>query len=114
MFDLKRPCKTCPFKRGNGNTFMLAPKRLDAIFEAVAFQCHSTVDYDQFDDPILRAGRKPQQCVGLMAILHREGEPNQIMQVAQRLIGFDAGALDATDIYSGFAEARAAHAGREP
>lgn len=115
MFDLKRPCLNCPFRRGLGSTFMLPSQRLREIFDAPAFQCHKTVDYDRFDDKEARAGDRPQQCAGLMAVLHRSGSPNQIMQVAERLTGFDAGMVDpAGEAYGSIDEAAAAHAGREP
>lgn len=115
MFDLIRPCTTCPFRKRNGSTFALDPARLAEIKAAPAFQCHKTVDYDaDFDDRIARQGDRPQQCAGLMAILHREGEPNQIMQVAQRLRALDPEALDpAGDAYATWADACAAHAGTE-
>ena len=92
MFDLKRPCVTCPFRIGQ--TFSFASDRLEEIRRAVAFQCHKTVDYEQWDDAQRRQGDRPQQCAGLMAILHRINEPNQIMQVAERLGYLDPALLD--------------------
>ncbi len=44
-----------------------------------AFQCHKTIDYDNFDDPAARAGDKPQQCAGLVALLRNADMPNAIM-----------------------------------
>src|SRR3546814_3147904 len=41
--------------------------------------------------------RSPQQCAGLMTVLHREGKPNQIMQVAERFGALDPSALDPDD-----------------
>ena len=109
MFDLKRPCKTCPFLKSNGASFALGKERLGEIFEGPAFQCHGTVDYENFDDAKKRQGRKPQQCAGLMALLHREGRDNQIMQVAQRLIGFDAAKLDNAGVFESIDECVEAH-----
>ena len=109
MFDLKRPCVTCPFRKGQGERFRLHPDRISEIVEAQAFQCHKTVDYDA-DDRAGRAGDRPQQCAGLMAVLHREGRPNQIMQVAERLTDFDPAGLDpAGEAYQSLADARRAH-----
>lgn len=113
MFDLKRPCVNCPFRVGVGSTFALRRDRLDDILAGPAFQCHKTVVYhDEGNEP----GERPQQCAGLMAVLHRDGVPNQIMQVAERLIGFDPTALDPErEAYGSIAEAISAHAdGREP
>ncbi len=112
MFDLRRPCVNCPFRKGQGSTFELHPDRLREIRDAVAFQCHKTVDYGG-DDPA--AGERPQQCAGLMAVLHREGRPNQMMQVASRLGALDLSRLDpAGEAYANWREACAAHAGTEP
>ena len=88
MFKLKSPCANCPFRRGVGEMFGLPPERLEQIRREPAFQCHKTVDYGE--DPetgeeVHAPGDKPQQCAGLMAVLRREGEDSQIMQVAERL-----------------------------
>jgi len=108
MFDLKRPCKTCPFRKGQ--TFFLRPERLEGIRRAMAFQCHATIDYDYWDDREKRSGDRPQQCAGLMAVLHRSGESNTIMQVAERLGKFDPAQLDPRkEAYASWAEVVAAH-----
>lgn len=115
MFDLKRPCTSCPFRRGQGELFRLNKDRLSEIVGAPAFQCHKTVDYtgdDEDDDgnPISRAGDRPQQCAGLMALLRNVGIPNQIMQVAERLGALDPAELDPrNEAYSSFEEAMRAH-----
>lgn len=92
--------------------FRLSPARLDEIVEASAFQCHKTVDYG--DDGKPAPGPRPQQCAGLMAVLHREGRPNQIMQVAMRLTGFDPETLDPRgEAYASLEDVCRAHAGSE-
>ena len=121
MFKLTRPCSDCPFRKGSGETFRLQPDRLDEIFEAVAFQCHKTVDYgveeeeDENGDPVPvdRSGDHPQQCAGLMSLLYREHRENQIMQVGERLGGFDPSKLDHSDVYDSIEAARAAHRKRD-
>lgn len=125
MFDLKRPCVNCPFRRGQGSLFRLHPARLAEIKAATAFQCHKTVEFDEecqideehWDDqwrPIKEDSRA-QQCAGLMAVLTREKRPNQIMQVAQRLGAFNPDDLDPkNDAYASWAEVCAAHQGSEP
>lgn len=85
MFDLKKPCRNCPFRKGQGELFNLGTARCLEIFNGAAFQCHKTVDYDHEGDPYLRQGKAPQQCAGVMSLLHRANLPNQIMQVAERL-----------------------------
>lgn len=116
MFDLKRPCVNCPFRKGQGSLFQLSEDRLTEIFNAPAFQCHKTVNYDDSEDGEARAGDRPQQCAGLMTVLHREKTPNQIMQVAQRLSGFNAADLDPDGhIYASIDDVLDAHLdGQEP
>jgi hypothetical protein len=94
MFDLTRPCVDCPFRKGNGEHFQLNRFRLHEIRRGDAFQCHRTVDYDNFDDRDLRSGDRPQQCAGLMAVLAREGNANTIMQIAERFGHLDLSKLD--------------------
>lgn len=92
MFDRKRPCANCPFRKGKGAAFLLGKERLEGIRHQEAFQCHKTVDYSENWEG--EPGDTPQQCAGLIAILHRENTPNTIMQVAQRLIGMDFSEFD--------------------
>jgi hypothetical protein len=94
MFDLMRPCENCPFRKGVGKTFQLSRPRLREIMHGTAFQCHKTVDYEQWDDDVKRQGDRPQQCAGLMAVLAREGKTNTIMQVAERFGRLDLTKLD--------------------
>lgn len=109
MFKLTRPCVTCPFRKGVGENFRLRAKRLDEIMNAVVFQCHKTVDYDADSDG--RSGDKPQQCAGLMSLLHRENRDNQIMQVGMRFGDFQPSKLDHSEVYDSIADAYAAHGG---
>jgi hypothetical protein len=116
VFDLKRPCVNCPFRKGQGSRFALDPSRLQGVVDGVAFQCHKTVDYSQWDDVERRSGDRPQQCAGLMAVLHRSGRHNQIMQVAERLTDFDPATVDPDgEAYDSIDQAWAAHVdGVEP
>jgi hypothetical protein len=110
VFHLKRPCENCPFRKGVGETFELSRPRLREIFNQSAFQCHKTIDYDNFDDPHKRAGDHPQQCAGLMAVLAREGKTNNIMQIAERLGHLDLAKLDPrNEAYSSWREVLKAH-----
>lgn len=108
MFKLIRPCANCPFRKGQGELFGMRADRLDEIFNAVAFQCHKTVDYDT-DDGEGRSGDEPQQCAGLMSLLYREKRDNQIMQVGERLGAFDPTKLDHSEVYDSIADTIAAH-----
>lgn len=115
MFKLKSPCVTCPFKVGMGDKFNLDPDRLEDIRRAVAFQCHKTVDYENVEvredgEEKPGQGEHPNQCAGLMAVLHRMGEPNQIMQLAYRLGELDPATLDPrNEAYPSWEAVLAAH-----
>lgn len=105
MFGLKKPCVNCPFKVGQGEKFQL--RRVRDIVSGTAFQCHKTVDYT--DDDAGQSGERPLQCAGLMALLHREGKPNQMMQLAERMLGIDFGEIDASEVYGSIEECVEAH-----
>lgn len=113
MFDLKRPCVNCPFRRGVGESFGLGRERLEEVRRGPAFQCHKTVDYGWSEDTGEEThgpGDRPQQCAGLMAVLRREGEDSQIMQVAERLGAARFDDLDPRgEAYASWAEVLAAH-----
>ena len=113
MFKLKRPCANCPFRKGQGEFFQLAPTRLTEIFEAGAFPCHKTVDYTEDEETgkeMHLFDRRTNLCSGLMALLWREGRPNQIMRVAMRLGSLNPDELDPDgEAYATFGEARRAH-----
>lgn len=113
MFDLKRPCSNCPFAKGKGSLFRLQEERLEGIFEAPAFQCHKTVDYSE-DEP--GPGNKPNQCAGLMAVLHREERWSQIMRVAIATGHLKPDELDPrNEAYDSIEQVMAAHVeGTEP
>lgn len=110
MFDLKRPCNNCPFRKGMGERFQLAPERLHEIFDAPAFQCHKTLDTSAEDGTPERKGDHPQQCAGLMSLLHRAGRDNQITQVATRLSDFDPANLEHSSVYDSIDDCLRAHA----
>ncbi len=109
MFKLTRPCNNCPFRKGVGENFQLRAGRLEEIFQAVAFQCHKTVDYGAEGGD--RSGDHPQQCAGLMSLLHRAGQPNTIMQVGERLGHFDPEALHHDEVYDSLDDCWRAHRG---
>lgn len=114
MFRLKRPCANCPFRRSMAKNFRLCPERLEEIRTASAFQCHKTVDYSGSEGGEGKPGEKPQQCAGLMRVLHEEGQPNQIMQVAKRLIGYDPSKIEAEDTFDSWDDVKKAHRGEGP
>jgi hypothetical protein len=115
MFDLKRPCRNCPFRVGWGSKFRFPRARFEEIVHATSFVCHkTTVDDDEGEGECV-AGPKAQECAGLMAVLTREKRPNQMMRIAIRLGWLNPEKLDPdAEAYLTLRAARAAHAGKEP
>jgi len=91
-FDLKAPCKDCPFRRSQARNYALPKERLREIIEATAFECHKTTG-------VAGPKKDPQQCAGLIAALNAAGRPNTIMQVANRLEGITFDHIDTTDTF---------------
>ena len=104
MFDLKRPCSDCPFTRSHASAYQLPPERLADIKAAPAFQCHKTLD------SVSKTPCAPQQCAGLMAVLHANGTPNAIMQVASRIIDHNPADINTDNTFSSWEDVCEAHA----
>jgi len=102
MFDMTKPCVSCPFRVSQAKKYGLHPERLVGLFEGPSFQCHNTVRE-------LGGKSDPQQCAGLMALLHAVNKPNQIMQIALRLTNFDPANISTDDTFSSLQECIAAH-----
>lgn len=78
-FDLKAPCKTCPF-RTDGSQVLLSEDRREEIAAGIeggaTFTCHKTVDYSVDDEE--RDGGT--QCAGAVLVA---GQP-QLMRIYDR------------------------------
>ncbi len=87
-FDMKKPCKDCPFIPGSSTNRTLNPGRLESIVGTLrdggSFQCHKTIEIEI----------KDQHCAGALIFLEREQRPNQLMRIAERLGLYDYKALD--------------------
>lgn len=83
-FDLKTPCKDCPFIKGSSTNKSLNPGRIDSIVEELrsdlAFTCHKTLDMPRSTQ---------QHCGGALIFLEREERPNQLMRIAERVGIYD-------------------------
>lgn len=96
-FDLKKPCKLCPF-RTDCPANRPGEDRAEEIAESIttrqqSFPCHETTEFDDDGDRKL-GNKKEQHCAGAMILLERLGEPNQMMRIAERLRLYDSEALD--------------------
>lgn len=83
-FDLKKPCKDCPFINGSSTNVTLAEGRLKGIVEDIrndmSFICHKTIN---------KQCREQQHCACAMIFLERENRPNQMMRIAERIGCYD-------------------------
>lgn len=75
-FDLKKPCKDCPFIKGNSFEQSLSRQRVSLILEDIkdnkTFPCHKH--------------QSPEQnCAGSALFVRKQGIPNSMLQIAERL-----------------------------
>src|SRR5688500_15414726 len=80
------PCTDCPFRYDRpayptrGRVLALEKD----LTSGNTFLCHKTLDYNA-DDEGPRQTRGTQTCAGAAIMLERMGQPNQAMQIAERL-----------------------------
>ncbi|WP_121616827.1 hypothetical protein [Virgibacillus halodenitrificans] len=83
-FDLKTPCKDCPFIKGSSTNITLAEGRIeeivDDIRDGMTFTCHKTLE---------KPKREQQHCGGALIFLEKESRPNQMMRIAERIGVYD-------------------------
>lgn len=83
-FDLKQPCKDCPFIKGSSTNGTLADGRIESIIDDIrkdaSFTCHKTLEQPKHEQ---------QHCAGAVIFLEKEGRANQMMRIAERLGFYD-------------------------
>lgn len=83
-FDLKQPCKDCPFVPGSSTNLSLDEGRLTGIVQDIrkdmTFTCHKTLDLPS---------QTQQHCGGALIFLEKEDNPNQMMRIAERIGLYD-------------------------
>lgn len=96
-FDLKRPCKMCPFRTDCKKSW-LGEERAQEIIDSMtkqdqSFTCHET---NQFDDETGEGivNKDSQHCAGAMILMERYEYANQMMRIAERLHIYDRDKLD--------------------
>jgi hypothetical protein len=98
-FDLIRPCPHCPF-RTDIRPF-LTPKRAREIGDAITrqqltFTCHETTVLDESDEGGMRDGPNAQHCAGVLIMLEKFQQPNQLMRWMERIGKYDRRKLEMT------------------
>lgn len=94
-FNLKRPCKDCPFR--TDITFYLWTKRVEEICDSITegdgtFACHKTTSIN--DEGETAVTSSSQHCAGALIMLEKNDQPNQMMRIMERLGKYDRRLLD--------------------
>lgn len=93
---LTTPCDQCPYRTDVEPFLTKARVREFAhnlLWNQKSLQCHKTIGYEF------------QNCAGSLILLHKMGQPNQSMQVAERLGYFDPSKLDmSAPVFNSFEE----------
>lgn len=95
-YDLVRPCANCPF-RTDGHGYLRAERAREiarSLHGGAEFPCHVTTE--DTDEGGRVAVPTSHFCAGALIALEREGQPNQMMRIAERLGIYDASKLDMT------------------
>lgn len=95
-FDLKRPCKTCPFRTDSLKGW-LGKGRAKEILEGITakdqtFTCHYTTEFHEETGEVIPHSND-QHCAGAMILLEKYNRPNQLMRIFERLGAYDKDAL---------------------
>jgi hypothetical protein len=105
-FDLTKPCKTCPF-RSDIAPFITAERAKEILTSDGDFPCHQTTE---FDDEGEECGGDHHHCAGFLILLEKEGSPNQMMRISERLGMYDRRKLDMdAPVYDSIRECVSAH-----
>jgi hypothetical protein len=100
-YGLVTPCKKCPF-RTDVEPYLRterAQEIADSLHAGTEFPCHETTvrKVDDEGNDTLADGPRSRFCAGAMATMEREGNPNQMLRVAERLGFYDPAKLAARE-----------------
>lgn len=93
QFNLKKPCKNCPFTKADTTIHLQEGRREEIIEslltgESMSFPCHKSVyksDGRNFDEEGEYKPTDIQQCPGAMAVCKKFGRDAVIVQVSTRM-----------------------------
>lgn len=87
-----KPCNMCPFTKSTNFKFT-REKAIAIATQDGGFCCHKTATVDE-EDGGYEPTEKSQACAGRLIMLEREGMPDQMMRIAERLGLYDRTKLD--------------------
>lgn len=116
-FDLRTPCKTCPFV--SGRFYGLQPERVREILEGIldqgmTFTCHNAVHGETIEDEDghetgYKPGLKDQHCAGALILIVKTKTVHRMTAIAKALKIYDPTTLDLEAPVFASAEAMQAH-----
>lgn len=115
-YGLVSPCKKCPFRTDVEPYLRTERAReiAETLQEGSEFPCHETtvMQADETGEETLVEGPRSRFCAGAMATMEREGAPNQMLRVAERLGFYDPAKLMSRDqpVYRSLSDWVQAHA----
>lgn len=83
-YDMREPCKECPFLIGSGFAF----DRL-AEFASGAFACHKACKLDEETGTFTARNSKTPHCAGALIFNEKRETPHQMMRICERLGAYD-------------------------
>lgn len=89
-FDLKRPCKDCPFRKDH-HGFLDRERAREIAHELVdlqrTFSCHKTniLSDEESEEGEAEVSAEPQHCAGATIFLEKLERPNQWMRWMERI-----------------------------
>ena len=91
-FDLRRPCPHCPFRSDRPGFLRRDRAReiADSLKTGATFSCHATNEFDEEGEAV----EEGQHCAGAAIVLEKEGRPNQLMRISERIGFYDRTKLD--------------------
>lgn len=89
-YDLKKPCRDCPFIKSTNFKFTRA-KAHGIATQNGGFPCHKTAKQKRGS---FQAERDSQACAGRLIMLERDNQPDQMMRIAERIGLYDRTKLD--------------------
>lgn len=113
-FDLRKPCKGCPFVDDEHAVRHLGEERAEGIVDSItrmqqSFTCHKTTEYCEEKGEHVTNG-KEQHCAGALILLEKHNQPNQMMRISERFGGYDRTKLEMDsgvyDTYEDFIESQ--------
>lgn len=95
-YALIRPCPKCPF-RTDVEPYLRKERAAEIatnIQKGAEFPCHETTEPDPVDESEMRQVETSKICAGSLIVMEKQGTPNQMARIAERMGVYDPTRLD--------------------